>query len=871
MAQIGTGIIEIVGDARKLKASIDEAKRSLRTLGEGQKDISAGASQSIDKYIGRLHASNAVVGKSVREQELFKLALRGASNEQLASANSALKFAENQAKVASAVGALKTAFIAFGAIAVTGLIAAAVAFDTLIKQAAKFQDLSEKVGDSASALASLAVAAKIGGKSMEEVGDFSIKLSKNLVGVDDDADKAGAAIKALGLNLEAFKNLSPTERLEALAKALAKFREGPEKGDALEALAKGGAALIPVLKEVEGGVGRLNILTDEQIALADEYADKQAKTAAQISAYAQVIAIELLPTYNELSKAFLAIIKEMIGVEAGADQLKNSKSIQQFADNAVASLAFVINSIDGVVRAIEILSIQHTAMVARGAALLKGPFGLKEAWDVTAKSFADTKAAMNRPLLGTRLTNEIANMRAAATANANQTPPRDKGPDGRPKLPFAGPRKAAGGGGAGPDLAAQARSEAAAQLAFDLEQIKKRSDAQIGAFANAERIMEAMRGAALVNDRDYYASKLGFITLNSQAQEKALQEQIARLQKEEFTGKTAAKDRLDRDRKVVELEAEINKVRSATVANVTINAIQQEAANKKIEQSYKDATEAAQQYLDTIAKQNAREIAGIGRGSRFREEQAGISSIDDKRIAERQRIERDRRNNPQIASKVFDDYLKVAEDTYSKEIALYQARTIAIKAAEDDWVNGASEALNNYIDEAKNVAKQTEELFTKAFQGLEDALVDFVTTGKMNFKSLIDSITADITRMAIKQSITGPLAKMMNDQMSSMGGGGNIFSMLANALTGGGGGVGGVGSIGSHASGINFVPKTGLALIHKGERIIPASENTGGGSGARPVMVTNHFVIQGSVDTRSQMQLAAAAGQGVRRALASQT
>ena len=44
---IGRGTIELVGDARKLKASIEDAKKSIRTLGEGQRDISKSAQRSI--------------------------------------------------------------------------------------------------------------------------------------------------------------------------------------------------------------------------------------------------------------------------------------------------------------------------------------------------------------------------------------------------------------------------------------------------------------------------------------------------------------------------------------------------------------------------------------------------------------------------------------------------------------------------------------------------------------------------------------------------------------------------------------------------------------------------------------------------------
>jgi len=66
-----------------------------------------------------------------------------------------------------------------------------------------------------------------------------------------------------------------------------------------------------------------------------------------------------------------------------------------------------------------------------------------------------------------------------------------------------------------------------------------------------------------------------------------------------------------------------------------------------------------------------------------------------------------------------------------------------------------------------------------AFKGLEDALVNFVTTGKLQFKSLVQSIIADLARITIRQGITQPLF--------------NAFkSSLTSAISGGLGGVKGL-------------------------------------------------------------------------------
>ena len=118
----------------------------------------------------------------------------------------------------------------------------------------------------------------------------------------------------------------------------------------------------------------------------------------------------------------------------------------------------------------------------------------------------------------------------------------------------------------------------------------------------------------------------------------------------------------------------------------------------------------------------------------------------------------------------------------------------------------------------------------RAFKGAEDALVSFVKTGKLDFKSLVDSILEDLARMAIRQSITKPL---FNALSSAIGGG------LSGGLGGGGGGLstsdliaqdntfyGNTFPAGSFASG-GYVNRPTLGLIGEGgesELIIPQSK-----------------------------------------------
>ena len=69
----------------------------------------------------------------------------------------------------------------------------------------------------------------------------------------------------------------------------------------------------------------------------------------------------------------------------------------------------------------------------------------------------------------------------------------------------------------------------------------------------------------------------------------------------------------------------------------------------------------------------------------------------------------------------------------------------------------AKSPLEAYATQIKDVTGQIENATVNAFQGMEDALVDFVMTGKLNFADLARSIIADLARIAIRAAIIQPL------------------------------------------------------------------------------------------------------------------
>lgn len=194
---------------------------------------------------------------------------------------------------------------------------------------------------------------------------------------------------------------------------------------------------------------------------------------------------------------------------------------------------------------------------------------------------------------------------------------------------------------------------------------------------------------------------------------------------------------------------------------------------------------------------------------------------------------------------------------------------------------GTKKALQSYMEDLGNVAKSTQDLFTNAFKGIEDAMVTAFSTGKLSFKSMIDAMIQDITRMVVRQALLKPLYGAMG--LGGSGGTGSLISLGTSALNmfGNAGTALQYGTnIGSQqsamlaaqdagmgfpmATGTNYVPYDGFqATLHKGEAVVPAEYNpmAGGKSGETSITYSPIINIDSRADQTQVRQLVLSAVQ----------
>jgi len=82
-------------------------------------------------------------------------------------------------------------------------------------------------------------------------------------------------------------------------------------------------------------------------------------------------------------------------------------------------------------------------------------------------------------------------------------------------------------------------------------------------------------------------------------------------------------------------------------------------------------------------------------------------------------------------------------------------------AIEKSFGQTMREKLKTFRESIKTVQESMADVVVKGIKGMEDALVNFVTTGKLNFRDLANSIIKDMARIAIQQSITKPFTNFI--------------------------------------------------------------------------------------------------------------
>lgn len=303
------------------------------------------------------------------------------------------------------------------------------------------------------------------------------------------------------------------------------------------------------------------------------------------------------------------------------------------------------------------------------------------------------------------------------------------------------------------ELAAMAEQIRKAQLGGDLAGIKRALSEQQDLFANNESRLDLLRSAGLIKDAEFFDRKRQLIEESTAAQVAAKEAENQRLRAE----KTGGVAQLQTQQTIKDNESDILRLRQQSAAQLGDLTIQQQVENNKLTRSYGESKAAADAFIKSLDLQFERQQQLQGLGTKARERQGQRDDLSDRFQGQRDQVQGEFRRG-EITQETLDREVALIDETSAKAAAAIERNFAKIDMNSMDAFVGAREALNNYLDDAKNVAQQSQDLFSNAFRGAEDALVEFATTGKLSFKGLAQSIVADLIRIQIRALIVRAIA-----------------------------------------------------------------------------------------------------------------
>jgi hypothetical protein len=198
-----------------------------------------------------------------------------------------------------------------------------------------------------------------------------------------------------------------------------------------------------------------------------------------------------------------------------------------------------------------------------------------------------------------------------------------------------------------------------------------------------------------------------------------------------------------------------------------------------------------------------------------------------------------------VAAEQFDDAVAGAGRTSA---AAAPRVAEAPEVAKSAW-EIATAAMRDYADKAKETGQGIGDALVSGFRGAEDAVGEFVKTGKLGMRDLVTSILADLARVSVRRFVLGPIANALGGVLGSLG---PTFASVLHA----GGMAGGAaperlvpevafaGAPRLHAGGVaGLRPDEVPAILQRGERVLSRTEtrafDRGGSGGVTINIMTN--------------------------------
>lgn len=179
--------------------------------------------------------------------------------------------------------------------------------------------------------------------------------------------------------------------------------------------------------------------------------------------------------------------------------------------------------------------------------------------------------------------------------------------------------------------------------------------------------------------------------------------------------------------------------------------------------------------------QQERSLEAFGLGDRARQEVEAQRTIRKEYEAYKRQLTKDAAEKNQLGSDAYKSEVAKIQTALDEALASQQKYFDELKAKREDWVNGATTALANYIDEINDASKRAQDLVTGTLGGITDGITGLLMGDKSSsFKDVGKKIAEQITRGIVEQQITKPIAEWLQGSLKD---GDSMIGKLIGGLT----------------------------------------------------------------------------------------
>lgn len=907
---LGSLVVRLGLDAADFITGATKAEQQLAKMDAAAKRNAA----SINKQVREYQQQAAMLGMSGREADLYRLKLKGATDQQLRAADAALRSVEAHEewqRTARAVGVVA----GVAALGLVGMVKAT------IDGADNLNDLSKSTGVAVDVLGGLGFAAQKSGTDLDgvakSVGKLNLTIAKARAGDKD----AAFVFKAVGLDQLIRDGASADKVLTALADKFAEYSDEPETAALANAIfGKSYQSILPLLKE--GGTAlqasidkyrQANGVTKDLAEQSDKFNDTLSDIGLNLTGTARKLTAELLP-----------------GLQAVADEIERTKDQAGLLDIGIAGIKTVFETL--------IVLGANVAFVFKGVGREIGALAAQGA--VLKQSFDD--ASLLEKLSPALLLKRLNDARESAQFTAISDAVKADGERARKELEEFERRVLQGVGAANSGAARdgsdsrffrprpQTRAPSVPtasttkddalkrQLEADLRLIRESGDRQREAVEYAQRYIDQAYDEGTVSLR-------ATIEEQRRLREVGVESTISALDRE-VEARQAYIRRLPKDAKDgerIQAESQLQDAvarRAAAVTRAAQDSVlanqRDEAAVRRLQQAYADflseiqslrgdSAGAAQSRINRQVEQ-ARQLVAQSGGPQSQVDEYRILLEQTAALSEQQRQANRVRQQAADTEELIQIRAKRAGATEQEvlaQVGVARQKSLAELQALVDKANELARVLGT--DEAKDFAaslglelerarEQADPILNKWLadmqemgQGIGNSIAggfEDAVLGARSLREIVGALEQDILRIITRKLVTEPvgnyLSNLFGGNGGSGGGGGLLGSFFSFLGLGGGGGTipwdlgfAGGGRTPVRGGMFEVAEKRPEMLDMNGRKFLLMGNQrgtidpmprlrSGGGAGFSQ---TNNFTINGPMTRRTEDQISAATTRGAMR------